>query len=218
MKKAGPPPGPALFCPPHWTGNLPVSGNGLRPPLSSAQASDRLPRPTGPGLTPSAAPPLPTARGAAGTPFLSCQKEKRAAAGPKRKNALPRSGAVALRADGGLPNRCRRNLRPSAGSRRAVSLHYPCAACSARRSSGRKIEWSLLLFYPQGTVSGSGDQRRGYPGLPRAEGFPKGSAFPSLTAARERQPSLAGGRRSACMRTDPPRHFFSSTGRGAFSF
>ena len=47
---------------------------------------------------------------------------------------------------------------------------------------------------------------------------PKGSAFPSLTAAREGQPSLAGGRRSAPARTDPPKHFFSSTGRGAFSF
>ena len=42
--------------------------------------------------------------------FLAPQKEKRAAAGPKRKNALPRSGAVALRADGGLPSRCRQRL------------------------------------------------------------------------------------------------------------
>ena len=47
---------------------------------------------------------------------------------------------------------------------------------------------------------------------------PKGSAFPSLITARECQPSPAGGRRSALVRTDPPKHFFSSTGRGAFSF
>ena len=47
---------------------------------------------------------------------------------------------------------------------------------------------------------------------------PKGNAFPSLTAARDNQPSLAGGRRSALARTDPPKHFFFSTGRGAFSF
>jgi hypothetical protein len=47
---------------------------------------------------------------------------------------------------------------------------------------------------------------------------PKGSAFPSLTAARERQPSLAGGRRSALAQTDPPKHFFFSTVHGAFSF
>ena len=66
----------------------------------------------------------------------------------------------------------------------------------------------MSALAPQGTVSGSGDQRRGYPGLPRAEGFPKGSAFPSLTAAREGQPSPAGGRRSALARTDPPKRFF----------
>ena len=57
-----------------------------------------------------------------------------------------------------------------------------------------------------------------YPRLPRAEGFPKISAFPSLTAARDSQPSPAGGRRSARAQTDPPKHFFFSTGRGAFSF
>ena len=43
-----------------------------------------------------------------------------------------------------------------------------------------------------------------YPRLPRAKGFPKGRAFPSLTAARDRQPSPAGGRRSAPAQTDPP--------------
>ena len=57
-----------------------------------------------------------------------------------------------------------------------------------------------------------------YPGHPRAEGFPKGRAFPSLTAARDCQPSPAGGRRSALAQTAPPKRFFSSTGRGAFSF
>ena len=57
-----------------------------------------------------------------------------------------------------------------------------------------------------------------YPKLPRAKGFPKGRAFPSLTSTRECQPSPAGGRRSALAQTDPPKRFFSSTGRGAFSF
>ena len=57
-----------------------------------------------------------------------------------------------------------------------------------------------------------------YPRLPRAKGLPKGWAFPSLTAARDSQPSPAGGRRSALAQTDPPKRFFSSTGRGAFSF
>ena len=47
-----------------------------------------------------------------------------------------------------------------------------------------------------------------YPKLPRAEGLPKGSAFPSLTAARDCQPSPAGGRRSALAQTDPPKRLF----------
>ena len=38
---------------------------------------------------------------------------------------------------------------------------------------------------------GSENQRSVYPGLPRAGGVPKGRTFPSLTAARDRQPSPA---------------------------
>ncbi len=48
-----------------------------------------------------------------------------------------------------------------------------------------------------------------YPRLPRAKRHPKGNTFPSLTAARDRQPSPAGGRRSAQAQTDPPKRFFS---------
>ena len=56
----------------------------------------------------------------------------------------------------------------------------------------------------------SGSEKRSWmdPRLPRAKGFPKDGAFPSLTAAWNRQPS-AGGRRSAPAQTDPPKHFFS---------
>ena len=72
--------------------------------------------------------------------------------------------------------------------------------------------------FHQQPASGSENRRSGYPRPPRAKGLPKGSAFPSLTAARDRQPSPAGGRRSALAQTDPPMRFFSSTGRGAFSF
>ena len=72
--------------------------------------------------------------------------------------------------------------------------------------------------FHQQPASGSENRRSGYPRLPRAKGFPKGQAFPSLTAARDSQPSPAGGRRSALAQTDPPKRFFSSTGRGAFSF
>ena len=56
--------------------------------------------------------------------------------------------------------------------------------------------------------SASGKRRARYPEFPRTNGFPKGNAFPSLTAARERQPSPAGGRRYAPARTDPPKRFF----------
>ena len=56
----------------------------------------------------------------------------------------------------------------------------------------------------------SGSEKRSwmYPRLPRAGGFPKGRAFPSLTAARDSQPSPAGGRRSAPAQTDPPKRLF----------
>ena len=56
-------------------------------------------------------------------------------------------------------------------------------------------------------ASGSEKRRWMYPKLPRAKGFPKDSAFPSLTAARDSQPSPAGGRRSALAQTDPPNIF-----------
>ena len=56
-------------------------------------------------------------------------------------------------------------------------------------------------------ASGSENRRSVYPRLPRAKGLPKGSAFPSLTAARDSQPFPAGGRRSAPAQTDPPNIF-----------
>ena len=59
----------------------------------------------------------------------------------------------------------------------------------------------------QPPVSGSGKRSRVYPRLPRAEGLPKGGTFPSLSAARDRQPSPAGGRRSALAQADPPNIF-----------
>ena len=67
-------------------------------------------------------------------------------------------------------------------------------------------------------ASGSENRRRMYPRPPRAGGFPKGSAFPSLTAARDRQPSPAGGRRSAPAQTDPPNIFSFPPGAAHFLF
>ena len=74
-----------------------------------------------------------------------------------------------------------------------------------------QLLFSLPLTLPCGRASGSENRRRMYPKLPRDGGFPKGSAFSSLTAARDRQPSPACADR-------PAEHFFFSTGRGAFSF
>ena len=52
--------------------------------------------------------------------------------GPPRGRGASRAGAG-------------KDCRPSAGSRRTTHLRHPCAACPVRRSSGRKIEWPLLL-------------------------------------------------------------------------
>ena len=71
---------------------------------------------------------------------------------------------------------------------------------------------------PRGTVSGSEKRSGMYPRLPRAEGFPKISAFPSLTVARECQLSPAGGRRSALAQTDPPNIFSFPPGAAHFLF
>ena len=82
-------------------------------------------------------------------------------------------------------------LRKVRASQRFVGADLcvgPCPAREGQRQRKEKLHVSLIS-----------------PG----QGFPKGSAFPSLTAARERQPSPAGGRRSALARTDPPKRFFS---------
>ncbi|CAN4025444.1 3-isopropylmalate dehydratase small subunit, partial [Dysosmobacter welbionis] len=51
------------------------------------------------------APPLPTVRGAAG-PLIGLAKRETGRARSKEKGAWMRSGAVALRAEGGAANRC----------------------------------------------------------------------------------------------------------------
>ena len=54
------------------------------------------------------------------------------------------------------------------------------------------------------------------PDFPGLKVSPKGRAFPSLTAARDRQPSPAGGRRSAPAQTDPPNIFSFPPGAAHF--
>ena len=55
------------------------------------------------------------------------------------------------------------------------------------------------------------------PDIPGLKGSPKGRAFPSLTAARDCQPSPPAAGVCACA-DRPAETFFFSTGRGAFSF
>ena len=70
----------------------------------------------------------------------------------------------------------------------------------------------------QPPASGSENRRSMYPKLPRAKGFPKGQAFPSLTSTRKCQLSPAGGRRSALAQTDPPNIFSFPPGAAHFLF
>ena len=166
--------------------------------------------------------------------FLFRLAEKKTGRGrSKRKGRfLPRSGAVALRATGVFRAGAGKDCRPSASSRRTAQLSRPCAACPVRRKTGVINAWPLLLSpLPLHGPAREGQRQRlrsrlrlcrltdaAYPlrvksALTVSETSPglddpKGSAFPSLVTARDGQPSPAGGRRSACMRTDPPKHFF----------
>ena len=60
---------------------------GCTPPLSSSQSPLSSISACGENCARSLAPPLPTARSAAGAPFRSCPKRKRAVHGPKEKGA-----------------------------------------------------------------------------------------------------------------------------------
>ena len=176
--------------------------------------------------------------------LFGCAKKRTRRARCKRKRRRARSGAVALRAYGGRRTSACSDLALPSGTLCSSAISPTAVPWRmVRKLSGCKNAFDQLLFprgplryalpgrlsrprpssarcggFHQPPASGSENQRSVYPRLPRAEGFPKGRAFPSLTAARDCQPSPAGGRRSAPAQTDPPRHFFFSTGRGAFSF
>ena len=83
--------------------------------------------------------------------FSILLKRKRVATGPKEKAVfLPRSGAVALRADGGLPNWCRLDLL--AICRLAPDRSFALASFRVfgTEVAGVVDALSLLLLYPQG--------------------------------------------------------------------
>ena len=79
--------------------------------------------------------------------FSVLRKRKRAVHGPKEKAAfLPRSGAVALRADGGLPNRCRQRLPAFCRLAPGRELALPLRRVSGGAVIGVVNALSLLLF------------------------------------------------------------------------
>ena len=100
------------------------------------------------------------------------------------------------------------------GGRRGARTHLTSfsfrAFRFATRCPGGRRGCCIALCRSLHQLPASGSEKRSwmYPELPRAEGFPKGRAFPSLTAARDSQPSPAGGRRSAPAQTDPPKRLF----------
>ena len=175
--------------------------------------------------------------------FFSVLPEKETGrARSKRKGRLTRSGAVALRAHGGrrigasadlgLPSgtlgSSARSILPSRGGecrrRRGARTYLTSSSFRAFRFAtrcpgGRRgCCVGPCCSSHQPPASGSENRRRMYPRPPRAKDFPKGRAFPSLTAARDRQPSPAGGRRSARAQTDPPNIFSFPPGAAHFLF
>ena len=116
-------------------------------------------------------------------------------------------GGVPQRIDSGFPRR-------GCGGQRVARTHLTSSSFRAfrfatRSPGGRRgcCVGPCCCFHQQ-PASGSEKRSKGYPRFPRAKGFPKGRAFPSLTAARDCQPSPAGGRRSAPAQSDPPKRLF----------
>ena len=110
------------------------------------------------------------------------------------------------------------------GGHRAARTYLTCSSFRAFRFATRcpGIRRSYCLApccnSHQPPASGSENRRSMYPKLPRAKGFPKGRAFPSLTSTRKCQLSPAGGRRSALAQTDPPNIFSFPPGAAHFLF
>ena len=174
--------------------------------------------------------------------FRSCPKRKRAVHGPKEKGAgrapvqwpSARDGGrrIGASADLGLPSGTLFSSAKSAlpsrgglcGGQRGARTHLTSfsfrAFRFATRCPGGRRGCCVGPCCSSHQPPASGSEKRSwmYPRPPRAGGFPKGRAFPSLTAARDRQPSPAGGRRSALARTDPPNIFSFPPGAAHFLF
>ena len=159
------------------------------------------------------------------TPHFSfvLPKEKRAVHGPKRKafGALRCSGPPRAR---GSAYRCKRRFCLTFGHAR---LFYEVDTAVPWRmvptASGWLSHGPASIFAAAGCSSKKRERQRGESlrvslTAPGCGGFPKGGAFPPLTAARDCQPSPAGGRRSAPAQTDPPNIFSFPPGAAHFLF
>ena len=165
------------------------------------------------------------------TPHFSfvVPKEKRAVHGPKRKalgalrcSGPPRATGVGVSVPAPiLPGlRARYSLlrdrycRPAADGSDGVGVQgriwsAPLSARSASLRAARAVVGADALIGPLRRLSSTTGQRQRKAAQDVSQTspgrrFPKGSAFPSLTAARDRQPSPASGRRAALAQTDPP--------------
>ena len=92
------------------------------------------------------APPLPTVRGAAG-PLIGLAKRETGRARSKEKGAWMRSGAVALRAEGGAANRCLLRFGLAFGHARPFCNSTECRpAADGAEVAGMKDAFELLRF------------------------------------------------------------------------
>ena len=235
----------------HWTGNLPASGNGLRPPFSFWRPKKRNgPRPVQREKTLCRAPvQWPSARtgvfrdsadqtcqssaGSRRTTHLShpcaAYLVRRKTGGGRRMAPAPEPAAALWPREGPF-QRADTQVRPYGRTRnrhRLVGAGLCVGPCPAREGQRQRLRSRLRLC--RLTLDSRPRLRRAtdvasplrgdaaYPlrvkekrtVSPTSPGLddPKGSAFPSLITVREGQPSPAGGRRSAHVRTDPPNIF-----------
>ena len=145
--------------------------------------------------------------------FPSCGKENGPWTVQKKRPLFTALRCSGPPRDGGLPSRCRQRLSAfcQLAPDRSVESALRRVSGAAENRSDQRMALLLSPLPLHGPAREGQRQRKSAltvsetsPGLDD----PKGSAFPSLVTARDGQPSPAGGRRSACMRTDPPKHFF----------
>ena len=129
---------------------------GMHPPLSSSQSPRNSVSACGENCARSLAPPLPTARSAAGAPFRSCPKRKRAVHGPKEKGAKRAPVQWPSARDGGRRIGASADFAWPSGTlcSSARSILPSRGGWFRRRRGGRRIElllFSLPLAAPRGS-------------------------------------------------------------------